>query len=103
VIPVFRNIPIDRRKTYIMKKKTIDAFSIINTILMLALVFVTIYPFIYIINVSLSKSIYVMQNAVSFWPKGFTLEWYWQVFNDPRIGTGYRNTILYCALEQLFL
>ena len=50
------------------------------------------------INVSLSSHRYVMQNAVSFWPKGFTLDWYKIVFNDKRIGIGYRNTILYTIL-----
>lgn len=65
---------------------------------MCILVFVTLFPFIYMINVSLSSERYVMQNAVSFLPRGFTLSWYKLVFNDSRIGIGYRNTILYTVL-----
>lgn len=81
-----------------MKKKKFDLFDVVNTIIMLILVFVTLYPFLYIINVSLSSKLYVMQNAVSFWPKGFTLEWYKLVLEDSRIGLGYRNTIIYTVL-----
>jgi putative aldouronate transport system permease protein len=79
-------------------KKKFDLFDVVNTVIMLILEFVTIYPFLYIINVSLSSKLYVMQNAVSFWPKGFTLEWYKTVLQDSRIGIGYRNTILYTVL-----
>lgn len=79
-------------------KNKLDAFTIFNTLLMLLLVFVTLYPFLYLINVSLSSQVYVMQNAVSFWPKGFTLEWYQIVFKDNRIAIGYRNTIVYTVV-----
>ncbi len=79
-------------------KKKIDAFDIINVFIMCLIIFVTLYPFLYMINVSLSSQKYVMQNAVSFWPKGFTLQWYRMVFNDARIGIGYRNTVMYTVL-----
>ena len=78
--------------------KKLDLFGAVNTLIMLALVFVTVYPFLYLINVSLSSKIYVMQNAVSFWPRGFTFEWYKLVLKDSRIGMGYRNTIIYTVL-----
>lgn len=84
-----------------MKNKSLDIFIIFNTVFMIILVLSIVFPFIYIINMSLSKSIYVMQNSVFFYPKGFTLEWYRQVLSDPRIGTGYRNTIFYTVAGTL--
>lgn len=79
-------------------RNKIDVFTIVNTGIMLLLVFVTLYPFVYITSVSLSGQVYVMQNAVTFWPKGFTFDWYKIVFQDERIGVGYRNTILYTVV-----
>ncbi|WP_168121504.1 carbohydrate ABC transporter permease [Paenibacillus sp. HB172176] len=80
-----------------MKRKT-GPFDIANIMIMLVLVLVTAYPFWYMITVSFSSDIFVMRNEVSWWPKGFTLEWYQTVFKDDRIGTGYKNTVLYTAV-----
>ena len=84
-----------------MRRKGLDLFSVVNTAVMLALIFVTLYPFLYLINVSLSSQLYVMRNEVFFWPKGFTLEWYKLVFDDKRIGLGFRNSLMYTVLEVI--
>ncbi|WP_246066794.1 carbohydrate ABC transporter permease [Paenibacillus koleovorans] len=81
-----------------MRGRRLDLFTIVNALLMLVLMFVTVYPFVYVLNVSLSSETYVLQNAVSFWPKGFTLKWYAQVVQDERIWTGYKNTVIYTTL-----
>ncbi|OUS77779.1 sugar ABC transporter permease [Paenibacillus sp. MY03] len=80
-----------------MRNKT-GLFDIVNIILMLGLIVVTLYPFWYMISVSLSGELSVMQGKVNFWPVDFTLGWYKTVLNDPRIGIGYRNTIMYAAV-----
>lgn len=79
-------------------KKKLEAFDIVNGFLMLVLIVVTLYPFWYMVMVSLSSDIYIMRNEVSIWPKGFTFMWYEQVFTDERLGTGYRNTLIYTVL-----
>ncbi|WP_135554704.1 ABC transporter permease family protein [Paenibacillus cymbidii] len=78
-----------------------DLFTAVNALFMLGLMFVTLYPFVYVLNVSLSSDTYVLQNAVSFWPKGFTLRWYEQVVHDDRIWSGYKNTAIYTALGSV--
>jgi putative aldouronate transport system permease protein len=83
-----------------MKKKW-SSFDIANVLLMLGLIIVTLYPFWYMIIVSLSSDIYIMRNEVSIWPKGLTFMWYEQVFADERLGIGYRNTILYTVLGSV--
>jgi putative aldouronate transport system permease protein len=45
--------------------------------------------------VSLSDSVHVMKNEVSFWPKGFNLHTYEAVFQDSRISRAFVNTIIY--------
>ncbi|RAP77502.1 carbohydrate ABC transporter permease [Paenibacillus montanisoli] len=79
-------------------KKKIDVFTIVNSLFMLGLMFIMLYPFIYMINVSLSSQVYVLKNEVFFWPKGFTTQWYKFVLSDPSLLRGYRNTFIYATL-----
>ena len=81
--------------------KKISIFNIVNVIILLGVVVATLYPFIYMISVSLSKDIYVLRGEVWLWPKGFNLEMYKLVLNDPRILTAYTNTILYTVTGTL--
>lgn len=69
-----------------------------NGIILLGVVFLCLYPFIYMIAVSLSDDIYILKGEVWFWPKGFTLEAYKYVMADGRIFTGYKNTFIYVTL-----
>lgn len=82
-------------------KQKIGAFDVVNVIFMLVLMVVTLYPFWYMMSVSLSDELNIMKGAVSFWPKGLTMEWYNQVFQDARIGTGYRNTVLFTGVGTI--
>ena len=74
------------------------AFSIVNSILLLVVVFVTVYPFVYMISVSLSSSLHVMRGQVTWFPRGFNLGMYKLVLTDPRIPRAYLNTIIYVVL-----
>ncbi|RAV17395.1 carbohydrate ABC transporter permease [Paenibacillus contaminans] len=72
-------------------------FDAINISIMLLLLAVVLYPFLYMLNVSLSGSVYVMKGQVSLWPKGFNLQMYAIALNDQRLWTGFRNSVLYTA------
>ena len=74
------------------------AFSIVNSILLLVVVFVTVYPFVYMISVSLSSSLHVMRGQVTWFPRGFNLGMYKIALTDPRIPRAYLNTIIYVVL-----
>jgi putative aldouronate transport system permease protein len=76
----------------------VPAFSIVNSILLLVVVFVTVYPFVYMISVSLSSSLHVMRGQVTWFPRGFNLGMYKLVLTDPRIPRAYLNTIIYVVL-----
>ncbi|MEF3305846.1 carbohydrate ABC transporter permease [Paenibacillus sp. GYB003] len=79
-----------------MKKKT-GVFDVVNIGLLSLLFVATVYPFVYMIAVSLSDSVSVMKGSVFLWPKGFNVDMYRVVLTDPRIWSGYRNTVLYTA------
>ncbi len=84
-----------------MKKNKISIFSILKVLVLLAAVFCTVYPYIYMVAVSTSKAIYVLKGEVSFYPKGFTLDTYRIVFEDRRIFKAYLNTVIYSASGSL--
>lgn len=73
-------------------------FDAVNIVLLLGVAAATLYPFVYMAAVSLSKDIYVMKNEVFLWPKGFNLNMYEVVFRDKQIWSAYGNTILYVTL-----
>lgn len=81
-----------------MSRYKTSLFEIINTLILLGLIFTTLYPFIYMISVSLSQDVYVLRGEVWLWPKGFNLKMYELVLKDPRITTAYMNTILYTVV-----
>lgn len=64
-----------------------------------ALIFlIIVYPLYFIIIASISDSTLVSTGKVFLIPKEISLFGYKEIFQDSRIWTGYRNTILYTAL-----
>ena len=56
------------------------------------------YPLYFIIIASISDSQLVSTGKVFLIPKGISLFGYKEIFQDPRIWTGYSNTMLYTTL-----
>ncbi|NSW90020.1 MAG: carbohydrate ABC transporter permease [Firmicutes bacterium] len=81
-----------------VNKNKLSFWTLLRTLLLLFVIFVTVYPFIYMVAVSFSKNIYVLRNEITFYPKGFNLDVYKKVFEDKRIFTAYKNTIIYVVL-----
>lgn len=54
-----------------------------------------LYPFLYVLSMSVSSAEHVIRKDITFLPKGFSLEGYKLVFANPSIWRSYRNTILY--------
>jgi putative aldouronate transport system permease protein len=65
-------------------------------LVMLALMIVTVYPFLYVTFASFSDPATLMQNrGPLFAPLGFTLAAYKAVLENPMVMIGYRNTLFY--------
>ncbi|GIP28388.1 putative ABC transporter permease protein YtcP [Paenibacillus sp. J23TS9] len=79
-------------------RSRISLFTIFNMLVMLLLSAAMLYPFVYMLAISLSGDVYVMKGEVTLWPKGWNLRMYELVLGDPKIWTSYRNTIIYTLL-----
>jgi putative aldouronate transport system permease protein len=77
------------------------AFFIGNNIFLALIFIVMLYPFLYVLAVSLSSPDAVIQNKVFLFPVGFNLTAYRVVADNKGIWTGYANTLLYTAVGTL--
>ncbi|MBE5064599.1 carbohydrate ABC transporter permease [Bifidobacterium saeculare] len=82
------------------QKRTVSDWivDIVIALLVIAIVAVVVYPLWFIIVASFSDQTLVSNGEVTIWPKGFNVAGYERVFQDTRIWTGYRNTILYTVV-----
>jgi putative aldouronate transport system permease protein len=73
------------------------SYGFICAILAVALL-ITLYPFVYVLSMSISNPIHVMNNSVWLFPKGFSLETYKKVFENGEIWVAYGNTLFYTVV-----
>lgn len=73
-------------------------FDLILTVVMIFIIFVTLFPFYHILIVSLSNGNAVLRGEVRFWPVQFTLDAYKLVFNDPNVPRSLMNSLIYTSL-----
>ena len=83
-----------------IEKKTIGSrlFDGVNILLLLLLTLLFLYPMWYVLMGSFSDPFTLFtNNEILLIPKGFSLKGYEQVFKNPNIFIGYRNTLMYVA------
>lgn len=84
------------------KKQVSDwVIDIVIAIVLVAIVFMVVYPMWFIIIASFSDQHAVSAGQVRIFPKGISLYGYQKLFSDARIWTGYKNTIIYAVLGTL--
>ncbi len=77
-------------------------FDGFNVLMMLLLVFVTAYPFWYVVSASFSDALKLMQHqGFLILPLGFSTLAFQLVFTNPMIGTGYLNTLFLVVVGTL--
>jgi putative aldouronate transport system permease protein len=76
-------------------RKANGVFDIVNTIILVLVGFITLYPMWYILIVSLSSAQHINAGDISFWPRGFNISAYKIVFANDKIWRSYANTLLY--------
>jgi len=69
-------------------------FEIVNTIIMLAIVVLTLYPFLNVLALSFNDSLDTVKGGIHIWPREFTLENYKTIFGYDTLIIGARNSIL---------
>lgn len=85
----------------IIKKFTLA--DIIIYIFAALLAFITLYPFYYVIVLSLSEPEFASTMRVYWWPKGLYLGGYKKILQDTNFWLSYKNTIVYALGETLLV
>ncbi len=76
-------------------QKRAKPFKIFNFLFMSLIVFITLYPMMYVLAVSVSSAEAVMNMQVTFFPKGLNVKAYSLVVQDAQFWRGYVNTFVY--------
>lgn len=80
----------------------LSVFDIFNYILMTIIGIIMVYPVIYIVAISFSDTLYIVQGKVVLFPRGFNIDAYKEIFSNNRVPRAYLNTILYTSVGVLF-
>ncbi len=81
--------------TSIQQTKSDNLFDIFNYGGIAVLTLLVLYPLYVVVISSISDPIAVALGRVALFPRGFTLEGYRAVFDDPQVWTGYLNSAFY--------
>lgn len=73
-------------------------FQVVNTIVLVVVMIVTLYPFANIIAQSFSSEGYITSGQVNLIPRGFNVETYKTVMADDQFWTNYKNTVVYTVV-----
>ncbi|MBP2324915.1 putative aldouronate transport system permease protein [Kibdelosporangium banguiense] len=88
--------PVQPRRSALMKdSRGYKVFRAVNVVVLLAVVVVTLYPFVNIVAQSFSSEDYISTGQVNLWPRGFNVDTYKLVVSDEAFWNSYFNTVLY--------
>ncbi len=79
------------------QSRTDKIFDVVNTVLLILILLVCLYPLYYIVVVSFSEQV----TGVYLYPKPFSLEAYKMILSQKDIWIGYGNTIFYTVFGTL--
>lgn len=86
-------------KTRAYKRNPLHRESKLNLICLALLGFFTLYPFLYLLAVSISDPAQMSRSTVYLLPKGFSLKAYADVFKDAKLLNGFKNTLIIAAMD----
>lgn len=86
-----------------MAKKSFGSrlFDVINVIIMIFIIFITLYPFLNALAISLNDADDTVRGGITFYPRVFTLQNYKMVFTNPLIYNAYGITIARTAIGTI--
>lgn len=89
-----------RPKAFQRKTKGDIIFDCVNVMLIAVIALIMLYPFLYIISVSITP--FEKVPYVKLWPLGVSLDVYKYVFALPSVQSGYLNSVFYTVVGTLF-
>ena len=87
-----------RKENQIKESLGYEIFKVVNTVLMLIICFVTLYPFLYLVAQSFSSEQAIMSGKVGLFPVDFNLETYISVLKKGDFLRSYKNTLIYSVI-----
>ena len=92
--------PVRRRasQTGLRDSRTYRVFRVVNTVVLLGVVAVTLYPFLNIVAQSFSSETAIRAGEVNLLPKGFNTTTYQLVMSDDMFWRNYQNTVVYTVV-----
>lgn len=85
-----------------MRTRGEKIFSVVNAVILTVVAFICLYPFIYVLAVSLSDAQNVNMGNVWLIPKGFNLDAYDQIIHRENIWTSLGNSFFYMIVGTAF-
>ena len=76
-------------------------FYVVTRVFLAVFLVIVLYPIYFVVIASFSDSAYVNSGEFLFYPKGFTLLGYSQIFKTTRIWTSYMNTLIYVVFGTM--
>nr|WP_243641312.1 carbohydrate ABC transporter permease [Xylanivirga thermophila] len=76
-------------------------FNVINYIILTIILLITFYPLLFVVIASISNPDMINSGQVVLLPKDISFDGYKRIFQDPRILSGYKNTIIYTVFGTL--
>lgn len=76
-------------------------FGRINVFIVAVITVIILYPLLFVVFASVSDPRLIFDNPLLLWPRGFTLDGYKRVFDNPDIWRGFGNAVLYTGLGTL--
>ena len=83
------------RRALTAEDVVVDAFVYVGVAVSFV---ITLYPFVFVLSMSISDPVAVVRREVFLFPKGFSLDAYRTVLNDPVVLRSYYNTIWYTGV-----
>jgi len=73
-------------------------FQLFAAIVLFFALLLTLYPFLYVFSMSVSRQADVLSGKVWLFPRGFSLQAYKLIFENPNVIQSYYNTVWYTAV-----
>jgi putative aldouronate transport system permease protein len=82
----------------IKDSRSYTVFRVVNVTVLLAVVVVTLYPFVNVVAQSFSSETFINAGKVNLVPRGFNLDTYKVVLGDDMFWRNYQNTVVYTVV-----
>jgi putative aldouronate transport system permease protein len=90
-----------KRPAGVRESRGYRAFQVVNTVVLLAVVAVTLYPFLNIVAQSFSDETAIRAGEVNLLPEGFNTTTYQLVMSDDMFWRNYQNTVVYTVVATV--